>query len=268
MYTKLKNSKFGTNIHILIIIVLAVSFFLYLYGFHVLDFTYTAWLFNGTDLSQHYIGWKFYRMADWQFPFGLFDTLTYPNQTSIIFADSIPLFALVFKILAPILPESFQYFGLWGILCFILQAVISAQILARFMKEKWKIVVGSLFFLMAPVYIYRMYMHSALAAQWLILLAIYFIVYRYRFRKWTHSVLAWSILGALCASIHLYFLPMCGIFLLVYLFLQKMEKKNWVYCTATLAGFLLSAVVIIWLFGGFTQEWEPVQKGLENIALI
>ena len=35
-------------------------FFLMCYGWQILDVTNDGWLLSGEDISQHYIGWKFY----------------------------------------------------------------------------------------------------------------------------------------------------------------------------------------------------------------
>lgn len=87
--------------------------FVFIYGTKVLNVTETEWIFRVGDLSQHQLGWEFFRKADWSFPIGLFNTLSYPNYASIIFTDSIPLFAVIFKIFSEILPETFQYFGIY-----------------------------------------------------------------------------------------------------------------------------------------------------------
>ena len=76
-----------------------------------------------------------YRNGDWTFPIGLTDQLAYPYYTSVIFTDSIPIFAVFFKLLSPILPANFQYFGFWGILCFGLQGMLAAKILKKFLQE-------------------------------------------------------------------------------------------------------------------------------------
>lgn len=41
--------------------------FVMIYGIKILDVTYDAWLLNGGDLSQHYLGWCFFRESDWCF---------------------------------------------------------------------------------------------------------------------------------------------------------------------------------------------------------
>ena len=93
--------------------ILGAIFFIIIYGFCVLDPTYDEWLLGKGDLTQHYLGWCFYRRSEWTFPVGLTNQLAYPTYTSVIFTDSIPVFAVFFKLLSPLLPETFQYFGLF-----------------------------------------------------------------------------------------------------------------------------------------------------------
>lgn len=109
--------------------------FICLYGVKILNPTYVEWLYNGRDLMQHYLGWEFFRKSDWMFPIGLTDQLSYPSGTSVIFTDSIPIFAVLFKLFSPIMSEKFQYFGIWGILCFILQGFLQ-QKFCRFMLRR------------------------------------------------------------------------------------------------------------------------------------
>lgn len=129
----------------MIVSMIAIIGFVYIYGVHVLNPTYTDWLIKDAhyDLSQHYLGWKAYRNGDWTFPIGNTDYLLYPSKTSVIFTDSIPCLAVLFKLLSPVLPEEFQYFGLWGIMCFVLQAVFSARIINRFTNSRIVIVLTS-----------------------------------------------------------------------------------------------------------------------------
>ena len=91
-------------------IILGAIIFFIIYGFKILNPTYDDWIFSkGGDFAQHYLGWKFYRQSEWHFPIGLIDGLNGDGQISFMFTDSIPLFALFFKILSPIIPETFQY---------------------------------------------------------------------------------------------------------------------------------------------------------------
>ena len=68
-------------------------------------------------------------MSDWHFPVGLIDTLSYPTSVSVIYTDSIPLVALIFKLFRNILPLRFQYFGMFGLFSFMLMGGISSQLI-------------------------------------------------------------------------------------------------------------------------------------------
>lgn len=204
----------------------AVSFML-LYGVHVLNPFYTDWLITGGDLNQHYLGWEYFRKSDWFFPIGLTDQIAHPVKTSIIYTDSIPLFAVIFKLLTSGIDGRFQYFGLWGMLCFMLQGYFAARILQHWLKDKWQVVLGSLFFIWSPTVIFRMYYHTALAAHWLILISIYlWVVHKENYQKLLKTSLQWGIVGALIASIHLYFVPMCGAVLGGYILFSFVEERK------------------------------------------
>lgn len=128
--------KFERNWEYLLIAVLAIIIFISMYGIHVINPLYTDWLLSGGDLSQHYLGWRAYRNSSWSFPIGMVDVLAYPMKTSVIFTDSIPIMAVLFKIISPLLPDNFQYFGIWGVLCIILQMAFSARILKHSTENK------------------------------------------------------------------------------------------------------------------------------------
>lgn len=57
------------------------------------------------------------------------------QPVSIVYTDSIPLFALLFKILSPLLPANFQYFGLFELLSYALMGGFGALFVRAFQKE-------------------------------------------------------------------------------------------------------------------------------------
>ena len=140
----------------LLIGVFSAIVFLGIYGHRVLIPTYDDWLYSGFDLTQHYLGWRAFRQSPWHFPIGLMDGLNYPNQISIIYTDSIPLLAVLFKLISPILPKTFQYFGIWGMLSFVLMGVFSAKILYPYAKSRLSILFGVSLFLLQPVMLWKM----------------------------------------------------------------------------------------------------------------
>lgn len=237
-----------------------------IYGVYILNPTYTDWLMAGGDLSQHYLGWVAYRNSAWHFPIGLVDTLAYPHVTSLIFTDSIPLFALFFKILSPILPESFQYFGLWGIVSFILQGVLTARILKNFTDNKSVIILSAVLFVYTPVMILRMYVHTALAGQWVLLLGLETILAS-RMYEDGHIYKRACLLGVLSSAVHLYFVLMNGIILVGACLLDVVRYKRVKRSMAVLLVYILSAALIVALFGGFTSGMMASAWGLGEYSL-
>ena len=188
--------------------------FVLIYGVRILNPTYDDWLLLGDmDLKQHYIGFCHYRVSSWQFPVGLIETLSYPNKMSVIYTDSIPGLAVLFKLFAYVLPQKFQYFGLAGLLSFILTGGFAGLLLYRFLGNTIASVIYSLFFIVSYPVIQRMYYHTALASHWILLAALCLWLYQEELSVRTR-VLLWSGFGFLCVSIHSYFLPMVGLILL------------------------------------------------------
>ena len=190
---------------------LGALFFIHIFGIAILDFTYTDWLMPGCDLSQHYLGWKLFRNSAWYFPVGLMDNIVHPFMVSIIFTDSIPLFAIGFKLLSPVLPKDFQYFGLFGILCYSLQGGIGTLIVKKIGGNTIQSIMGSIFFILSTVMMWRIYAHTSLAAHLIILLCILMCLQENQNLK--KSIFLWGGLLALSASIHIYFIPMVLIFM-------------------------------------------------------
>ena len=91
-------------------VAVGVVTFLLLYGVAVLNPVNVNWLRHSNDLeglwdlSQHYLGWVAYRKTPWTFPIGMTEGIT-AEPISVVYTDSIPLFALFFKALSPLLPH-------------------------------------------------------------------------------------------------------------------------------------------------------------------
>lgn len=244
----------------------AVSFLL-LYGWNILDPLNTDWLLLGGDRTQHYLGWVGYRNSDWAFPIGMMDQVTYPCNISIIFTDSIPLFAVFFKILSPFLPNQFQYFGLWGILCFILDGVISAKILKKYLYSDFQVIMGSAFFILSFQVLCKMFWHTALAGHWLILLAMYLFLYHNENSPYKKELFWWFGLGCLVSSVHIYFLLMCGIILLGFCLFDFLLNRSIKKCVGYLCSYISAAFITIGMLGGFSSGNSVTDGGLGSFSL-
>lgn len=194
-----------------------VVFFL-LYGTSTLHPTYDAWILNGYDewdIQQHYAGWVLFRNSHWAFPLGLADTIAAPDGIVISFTDSIPWVSIFFKALRGVLPSTFQWFGWYTLFCFAMQGAAGALLCARGQAKTGAgalvfSTLGGLLFVMLPTLWERAFRHTALASQWLFLLALYaFLEYRQNLHSGT-AKFPWAmpVLAFLAVGIHPYFLPL------------------------------------------------------------
>ena len=277
--------KNKTNIRKMIMAVAAVMIgaccFCSVYGTRILDPAYTPWLMNNTgggiDPAQHYLGWRYYRNSGWLFPPGMLDNLAYPLRTSVIFTDSIPAAALIFKALSPVLPGEFQYFGLYGAFCFCLQSLFGTLITyslcricdgreGRAAGDLFVSVLGGLLFTLSPVLTDRMFHHTALASHWMILMGIWlFFGSAVPGGKDLKDIICWGILGYLAGAVHLYYLPMTGIFCAASALVAVVSRKSArpLLFPVTYLGCALAAV---WLFGGFSAGVSAEGDGLGDYS--
>lgn len=270
------NGKITIHMPYIIITLLAIVFFIAIYGIRVLDFQNVDWLygryevkencFYGNDLTQHYLGWICYRQSDWTFPIGNMDRFSYPYQTSVIYTDSIPLFALFFKLLSPILPEQFQYFGLWSILCFILQGVMAVRLFRSYTDNPVKQILLAAFFVIVPMLLWRTFIHSALCAHWLILMAMDPLVSK---KSWDRKrVTFWYIIiGFLTSMTAVYLLLFCGIVLLGTCLRDVLETKKATNSICWIVFFVGSAAITIALLGGFSGDFQSNLEGLGAFSM-
>ncbi len=182
--------------------------FIFIYGFSPLNPLNEQFVLSGyleKDIAQHYAGWKLFRNSPWQFPLGVGTHIEYPYGGSVSYTDSIPLFAIFFKFLSPVLPHTFQYFGLFVCICFILQGLFGALLTNLFNDCKVFCGIAAAFFCLSPVMVERAFRHCALTAHFLIIAALY---YYFKNKKCSDkSYIPFYIINAFAITIHPYFLP-------------------------------------------------------------
>lgn len=246
--------------------------FVSIYGFSVIDVTNDTWLLDSSkteqlwDLTQHYLGWVYYRNSEWHFPLGLIDGL-YSEPVSIAYTDSIPLFAFVCKLFSPILPETFQYLGVFGFLCYTFMGGFGALITRKATNSVFFNSCSAFLFVMAPGLLKRMFYHTALSAHFLILASFCLWLYRDSHIKNQKTYISlWSILSVIATLINPYLTPMILGILLCSLLQDWISNKRFlniipsilIPCTAI----LLSGYVI----GIFYGNVSPSSEGLESLS--
>lgn len=245
-----------------------VLFFLFLYGVRVLDPTNADWILNsGADPSQHYLGWALYRGSDIRLPYlGMSYNTVYPYRTSVLYSDSIPLLALLFRPLAGQLSPVFQYLGWWGLGCFAVQGLLAQKIVwtiagaeARGAGVRLGTVAAAVLALLYPVLTIRMFAHTALAANWLILLGLWlWLCCRGGTGK---SCLWWGLAGILCVGIHQYYLPMLGICAVGYAVVRLLRRDSPVAALLPIASFCGCALAELFVLGAFSGNFAGTGAG-------
>ena len=251
---------------------LAAAAFVCIYGYRVLIPTYDDWLLftrHGVDNMQHYQGWVAYRRSPWQFPIGLIEGILYPEKISVIYTDSAPLFAVIFKLLSPILPETFQYFGIFGLVCAFLLGAFSAAFVCRFTDRPVYSVLCALFFSTAFVFLFRMFYHTALSAQWIVVASLYLwlaVPYKENDRYGKSRTCFWVLLSVTALLTEAYFIPMVwGIMVcdLIRFGIKSGKVKAFIIASAVTLGVAAAVTVFTgWCFGLFYGDVSSSGLGL------
>ena len=161
-----------------------------------------------SDPAQHLIGARYFFADQWRWPLLDLPNLGTPQGSNLTMTDSIPLAALLTKLLKPVLPQWPDYFGPWLWLCFTLQAAGFAAIArALGVRERWAVIGIGLLGLASPILLFRT-AHIALCSQFVLLfpLALYWRYSRLRATPLPFlSIAAWLAAGLL---IHPYLMAM------------------------------------------------------------
>lgn len=228
--------------------------FVMIYGPYVLNPFYDGWIFmtGERDLPQHYLGFCLYRSSPWQFPIGLVTTASFPHDMSVIYTDAIPLFAFLGKLLDPLLPQVFQYLGIYGMLSMALAGGIGALIIYEYTSSIKNSFFASVFYSLSWCLLYRMFYHTSLTSHWLILLAFYLWIVLDLRRNIVGNCMILVIFSVCALLIHPYIWAMCGGIIAMGLIEHLIKNKD-------VKGFLLygfayciTGIGCLFAFGAFS----------------
>lgn len=256
--------KDGATAYFLVGSLIGALFFAVFFGLAPVNPFNIEWMYrHGGDLYQHYIGWHFFRYTETIFPLGMISGLAYPIGVPLTFMDAIPGVALVLKPFSSLLPEHFQYLGLFTFVSFILQGGFAAVILRRFIPNKVAVLAGVLLFVSASVLINRIFSHTALTAHWIILWAIYYGIVCIQDKRHATSPIflaVWAIILTCAVMVHPYFFPMVFVLYAISItFLHSVKSGKF---TSLLRYSIppVVAVVCFGLIGGLTPTAHKVNS--------
>lgn len=229
---------------------LGIAVFLLVFGASPLDVGNDSFCRGGyieKDIQQHYAGWLFYRQSAQGWPLCVTDAINAPQGLSIAYTDSIPLLAALCRPVASLYGGAFQYFGWFTFLCFALQGGFAALLCGLFAGGMFLPLCGSMLFVTSPILWERVFRHTSLGAQWLVLAALY-EYFRLRRQQRPGS---WGLLlvNVLAIGIHPYFLPMTYGITLALLVEHILGSRQWKRPLLFLGGDLGATVLLGWVLG-------------------
>ena len=231
----------------------------------VLDPSNIGWLAGGFDPTQHYLGWAFFRQSPWTLPLGLNPNFGLDISSSIVYSDSIPLFAFLFKFFAQNISGPFQYFGIWMLFCFVLQGIAGWKLMSLITTDHLPRLICTIYFLFAPILLWRFVVTNSLAAQFLILFSLYLVLQK----KHTFAWWLWVLLLSLAASIHFYLLAMVGSLWIVSLVNIDPDKKTLQVLKSRSNILILTTAILVlvfWQAGYFAVRGGAAASGSYGIG--
>ena len=201
------------------------------------------------------------RNSPWSFPVGLNPRYGLEISNAIVFSDSNPLLALLFKPLTPFLPEIFQYFGLWLYACFVLQAWFSWKLTGLITDDITNRALATGLFVFSPPMVMRLGSlgHLNLAGHFFILAALYLCLRPTQERR----AGIWTCLLVCAALVNAYLLFMVAVLWLadlLGLMLRKERSVKYAFGEFLGAGFIVS--LVCWQAGYFTVVTGAAAKRL------
>ncbi|MCP3807850.1 DUF6311 domain-containing protein [Paenibacillus sp. Lou8.1] len=242
-------------LRLVISIGIAIIFFITVLSAKVLNTSTIDWLLSRADPAQHFLGWHFFRNEPWRVPPGIITDFNTPTGTSITYTDSIPLLAFFFKIFSRLLPNEFQYLGIWILLCYILQALFGMLFMRRLTSNISLQLLGLMFFIMSPVMLWRAYGHEALMGHWLILASLYLM-------KKDYKHIYWLLLLSVSLLVHPYLFLMSLLFFFIKiceLLFNRLINITSCLIYLTTAGVVI--LLVLWFIGYFYFRSSGVSDG-------
>ncbi len=229
-----------------------------LIGWRAIDPLDLSWLRG--DAAAQYLGWAFYRHEPvWHFPLTWTTRLGYPAGTSIALLDSIPLLAVLLRPLSPLLPDPFQYLGLFAAAALALQAYFGMRLCQQMCGgDRVFTVVGGLLFLVSPAVTWRVFGHFALASHWLLVASLACYVRPTAGAPPRRWLTPFALILTLAGGIHPYLAVLCLLIAIAASARLGLEQRyGWGRASLVAAGLAALTAGSLALFGfapGFDRE--------------
>jgi len=226
--------------------------YLLIFGKARLNPTNITWLThtNWQDSWGAYLGWETYRQSPWKIPIGLNYNYGTGIGNSVVYTDSIPLVSIPLKLLNNFLPETFQFFGVWILVCLVMQGVVAWKIISKFTNSYFIILICSIFFIFSPIMLNRANTHMSQMAHFIILIGLYLSINKTR----NQFKIKWPTLIIISALIHPYFFVMNFMLFVANVFDNTRTKVLTIfYSTKYLILVTIVTIFFLWQVGYFVS---------------
>jgi Family of unknown function (DUF6311) len=255
IFTKVKRYKFDYAHYT--VLLLAFVFFILKFNINVLNVTYTDWVYRlSFDPGTELISWNYYRHTPWSFPvIGRLEGYDYPTVTGSGMTGIVSPLAIFFKIFSDFLPQNFQYFGWWLLLCYLLQGYFGLKLIKNITAKyseappQYLQVLAVVFLIAAPPFLDR-YGHMHMFSHFFILaaLACYFDNQKTPCQRFLYFVA----LSGLCIGVSQYTTVMVmGIGLASFIEMSVRRLMPFYRVFLYGLGILATVLFVYYLLGGF-----------------
>lgn len=223
-------------------------------GLKIIDPRSTSWLSYGDGTSE--IAWEFFRRQPvLQFPLGLNPSYGLEISSTIAFDGQIPLVSLFLHPFDSLLPDRFQYIGIFLFFTFVLNFLFAKKIFNNLKFNHYQSVTCAILLATSPVILNRFIenTHYSLTSSWIIFAAINLSMLKYLFFN------KWVTLYIITILIHLYFLPFVILIhittiIIVSLTSRKLVIKNYLILLAIIISSALTLLLTGYFFGGISGK--------------
>jgi hypothetical protein len=161
-------------------------------------------------MAQAIVGYRYYVQSPWHLPLFYVSALGTPAGTNIIFTASVPIVALVGKLLHSLTGTTTNLYGVFFFLCFALPGVMMTLVLiAAKIRSALAAIIAAIFANSMPPLLWQ-WGHIEYEAQFLLIAALALYLFSLRNGGWRGIAAAWVGVLVLASLTSIYLFAMVG----------------------------------------------------------
>ncbi len=241
-------------------LILGLSFFSITVGWEKLDPRNLAWLTFGDQRAQ-LLGWWFFADDRWRWPLGANPNYGWEQMNSIVYTDSIPGLAIVFKALNLEVFDTGQYSGISLLLGSLGLFVGARRLFSRLGLSFWPALFATMILGTTPVFwwMQRWYVALSTGVALIVWATLFYLDDQVPLRRMWRR---WLVLLTLAIAVQAYLLiPIGGVFAAVLMnrFLRRKDKQGPLLLVFLATG--VFCVAVMYVLGYYTVPSKWAQTG-------